>query len=487
MLSLSNGNQKFSYLVALALLLVAIDIGYAFTVRPSSSLQHVSLVRRHVGSNLFDSRGRSDDEEEEGDEEEDDPEPEIDPYERRAKSEFVDAPSKDMSLRFQDGTSPPKTNLDWGGAMGKLRQRVEDVETGQAGDPSRALFRLMSSQSPNQAIGNFVNSASPQIVQAMSSAVGSLLGGLSSPTSGIETVVKATGDKVASLCFQLQMTGYLFRNAEYVMALKDLMKLRGGATLQDYKDAFERVDSDGSGYIEANEVEDLFSEVNDGKPPEKFEIDAFVKFFDENKDGRISWEEFQRGLFGMAENVQFARQNSLLNSFILPGGEDDEEILDSIEPHVTGELEIQMEDGKTVTVDAEEYVSALKAEAKALKDALKREKGGDSGTIADALIPGVSSSADNQLGSIASYIASRQGDVKALTEGISPDIVKTMHMLVDFVLEGGESAKGVDVPKEEMEMVIPGTALQQLALWQLVLGYRLREAEAKGEYKKLLE
>jgi hypothetical protein len=38
-----------------------------------------------------------------------------------------------------------------------------------------------------------------------------------------------------------------------------------------------------------------------------------------------------------------------------------------------------------------------------------------------------------------------------------------------------------------MEMELPGSALQQLALWQLVLGYRLREAEAKGEYVRLLD
>jgi hypothetical protein len=36
-------------------------------------------------------------------------------------------------------------------------------------------------------------------------------------------------------------------------------------------------------------------------------------------------------------------------------------------------------------------------------------------------------------------------------------------------------------------MEIPGSALQQLALWQLVLGYRLREEEASGDYKKLLQ
>ena len=97
------------------------------------------------------------------------------------------------------------------------------------------------------------------------------------------------------------------------------------------------------------------------------------------------------------------------------------------------------------------------------------------------------SAAMDDYGGIANYIASQQGDVKALTQGISPEIVETMKMLINFVLEGGDSGKGRDVPKDKMEMEIPGSALQQLALWQLVLGYRLREAEAKGDYLKLLE
>ena len=92
---------------------------------------------------------------------------------------------------------------------------------------------------------------------------------------------------------------------------------------------------------------------------------------------------------------------------------------------------------------------------------------------------------------IASYINSRQGDVKSLTEGISPEVMETMKKLVDFVLEGGDSGKAKkglsEAEKAEMEMEIPGSALQQLALWQLVLGYRLREEEAKGDYVKLLK
>jgi hypothetical protein len=172
-------------------------------------------------SNDDDDDGDGDDENSEGviselmaddddDDDDDDDTSSEDPYMKVASSEFtsnVDTTSvaaADLVL-----SSEMSTSLDWGGALGKLRERFDDIEQGKSGNPSQALFRLMSAQSPNQAIGSFVNSASPQVVQAMSGAVSSLLGGLSSPASGVETIVKATGSKIGSLCFQLQMTGYV--------------------------------------------------------------------------------------------------------------------------------------------------------------------------------------------------------------------------------------------------------------------------------------
>jgi EF-hand domain pair/Protein of unknown function (DUF760) len=280
----------------------------------------------------------------------------------------------------------------------------------------------------------------------------------------------------------------MFRNVEYVIALKDLMKLRGTATLKDYKDAFERLDTDNSGYIESSEVAKLLDDVYDGKAPE-FEIQTFIKFFDKNNDGKISWDEFERGL-GAAIS---ARQNK--SPMSLPQADDDDaddedEIVLS-EPEVSGTVQIEFKNGKVVEVDAKEYIDSLKSEAKSLKDALAREKGvgsqrstGNSDFMVRSNNP---TSAMDDYGGIANYIASQQGDVKALTQGISPEIVETMKMLINFVLEGGDSGKGKNVPKDKMEMEIPGSALQQLALWQLVLGYRLREAEAKGDYLKLLE
>ena len=419
---------------------------------------------------------RDDDEDDDEEEEEDDDDDLVDVYQQNAASEFTDNASSSSLVST--------TTLDWGGALGTLRERLDDVTSGKSQDPSHALFRYMSTQSPNQAIGSFVSHANPQVVQAMSGAIFSLLGGLSDPTMGTELLVKASGDKVASLCFQLQMTGYMFRNAEYVVALKDLMQIRGSATLDEYKDAFERLDTDGSGFIEVEEVDALLSEVYEGDAP-SFEVDAFVKFFDENDDGRISWDEFERGL-GAAMAPKNGR--NLLNGFTQE--DDDDEEPPTIEPKISGTIEVEVEDGKTIQVEAEEYVKSLKAEAQALKEALRREKLGMPPGGNDTVLPGQQQQSKNEgdvFGSVTSYIASRQGDLESLTKGISPEIVETMRKLVEFVLEGGGNKAVKNIPREQMEMEIPGSALQQLALWQLILGYRLREMEAKGDYLKLLE
>jgi Protein of unknown function (DUF760)/EF-hand domain pair len=352
-------------------------------------------------------------------------------------------------------------------------------------DPSHSLFRLMSSQTPSQQIASFVSTASPSVVTAMSSAISSLLGGLAStPVSGFDTVVKASSEKLGSLCFQLQMTGYMFRNAEYVMALKQLMNIKGSATLEDYKDAFDDIDSDGSGFIDTNEIRHTLDRVYKGKVP-KFEVDAFLKFFDSNKDGQISWEEFERGLGrAMAEQNQ-ANSNMRLLGF--GNVEDEDDDVPDVEPRIEGTVEVELEDGNVIEIEANEYVKSLKQEVRALKASLRREKG-----LPDMMpspIPGMKLEMPGEtFGGITDYIARRQGDLKSLTEGISPEIVSTMKMLVEFVLDGGDSGKArKDKKKEELELEIPGAALQQLALWQLVLGYRLREAEAKGDYLKLLE
>lgn len=430
------------------------------------------------------------------DDDQDEDELEEDPYQALAASEFRDTTEEYASAITRRNADLDETKTDWGGEIGKLRQRVEDVESGLSKDPSQALFRVMSSESPNMLIGEFVKTANPKTVQAMTGAVSSLLGGLATPTSGFDTLVKASGQQIGSLCFQLQMTGYMFRNAEYVLALKDVLNLQGKRSLKDYKDAFDRLDKDNSGFIEVTEIISLFDEVYSGNAP-AFETHAFMKFFDENDDGRISWSEFEKGLgatFDEQPEEKLAGSRLLTDQTDDSLDDDDEDDDDDddepieLNAEVSGTIDIELDNGIIVEVDAKEYMEALKAEAQILKAELSRAKGE---VVSSDNMDGMGPPSVGESTDIAQYINAADGDVSNLTEGISPDVVSTMKKLVEFVLEGGDSGKGrqklSDREKAEMQMEIPSAALHQLSLWQLVLGYRLREAEAKGDYKKLLK
>ena len=436
---------------------------------------------------------------------------EDEPYAQTAPSEFAEVNENatvsgtSLASALARGSRELNTSPhDWGGALSTLRSRVSDIESGKSTNPSTALFRTISRERPNEAIGRFVREANPEVVASMTGAVSSLLGSLSNPAMGMETIVQASSEKLGNLCFQLMMTGYMFRNAEYVLALKSLMNIRGeGATLEEYRAAFNRIDRDGSGYLERDEIEALLADVYEGEPP-SFEIQTFLEFFDSNNDGRVSWEEFEKG-FGVVTSMGGKDESNnnagqKMNGFSLPGGgsiidEDDDDEMDSFfgEPAISGTIQVELEDGKVIEVDAQEYVNDLKQQALELKRELAQEKGLDPKEMGipddknaagggNPLIPNSGS------GGIASYISSLQGDVKSLTQGISPEVVESMKMLIDFVLEGGPEGGGnKKAMDKKKEMELPGSALQQLALWQLVIGYRLRETEATGEWRKMLE
>jgi len=495
---------KYSFLSSHAFTPYNIIHNYHHQLSSGEPLQFIlSLIRKstsdkklYFGGALFghfESAGdiNGDDEKKEEDDEEESL------YEQIAASEFEIASPSSLSSPPGQLTSPLTSSegVDWGGEYDTLRQRASDAKSGRVGPPL-SLFRIMTSQSPNEAVSDFVSTADPQVVEAMGGAVQSLLGGLVNPAVGVETIVKASGERLGNLCFQLQMTGYMFRNAEYVLALKDLMNIRGPATLDDYRQAFCKLDTDESGYIESVEVEDLLSDVYKGDIP-KYEVEAFLRFFDSNKDGKISWNEFESGLGAISSSDSTGRKFA---AAALPGSileEDDNNDKDdnfndelSSEPSVSGKVKVELKNGKVIEVEAREYIKKLKEEAEALKDALEQERGRFQ-QQQQSPVAGMTSDGPSKGGAdgIAVYILSLQGNFKSLTEGISSDVVEAMKLLVDYVLASGRNGdnKGKKNITDKKEMEIPGSALQQLALWQLVLGYKLREAEATGDYRKLLE
>ena len=75
-------------------------------------------------------------------------------------------------------------------------------------------------------ISGFAETAPPEVQQAVRTTVISLLGNL--PPQLYDTAVTTTGQNMASLMFSMQMTGYMFRNAEYRRSL--LQSLEGASS-----------------------------------------------------------------------------------------------------------------------------------------------------------------------------------------------------------------------------------------------------------------
>lgn len=71
---------------------------------------------------------------------------------------------------------------------------------------------------------------------------------------------------------------------------------------EEFKAAFLRCDKDSSGFVTADEIENLLFETY-GFPPLEDEVNMFMDQFDANKDGRVTWEEFSTALRTLKESV----------------------------------------------------------------------------------------------------------------------------------------------------------------------------------------
>lgn len=79
-------------------------------------------------------------------------------------------------------------------------------------------FRVMGNVSPPELVKRFAESAPPEVQQAVRTTVMNLLGNL--PPAFFDTSVRTTTQNLASLMYSMQMTGYMFRNAEYRLGLQ---------------------------------------------------------------------------------------------------------------------------------------------------------------------------------------------------------------------------------------------------------------------------
>ena len=115
--------------------------------------------------------------------------------------------------------------------MDRLRKRIQNIQENGLATPAQKLFDMAMSKPPQVLMREFFRTGDPMVVQAMQDAVAALLGNL--PPYEFDAQMTTTGDKLAALMLQLQMTGYLLRNAEYVMKLRQILQIKSRSMVSD--------------------------------------------------------------------------------------------------------------------------------------------------------------------------------------------------------------------------------------------------------------
>ncbi len=248
-------------------------------------------------------------------------------------------------------------------------------------------FKIVDKLQPNDMLQKFTLDAPLNVQEAAKSTIVSILGSL--PKYALDASLITTNVKLANLMFQMEVTGYMFKNAEYRMSLtrslKGLPKLTSGASVSN---------SDGNSSISLSDV----------------------------------------GAEGSGASTI-----------------------------VEGQVTLRSSDGTTIEVPAAQLTESLSAEV----DALKRE------------LAVIRNDREAELRSnLLTYIqALPERDLARLTSDMSDEVMESIQLLVDALME----RLGVDAASQGGEEIVIQQSvgvLAQLCMWQMVVGYKLRELEA---------
>jgi hypothetical protein len=274
-------------------------------------------------------------------------------------------------------------------------------------------MQVVSKLTPSELIAKFTASASPRVQDAVRTTVLGLIGSL--PKMAFDTTTMTTGQRLASLMFQLQMTGYMLKNADYRLSLSQSL----GFTQEAYR----------SNLLLAGTSDDLDS----GEDPL---TSGKVK-------GKIKVRYVRSNLFGTPDKNPSSTDGSASEGS-------------------------SSSDGVEIEVDAAAYMSELRSEVSKLKEELAQRKEAKEEALRKDLLL---------------YIRTLPAqELRSLTNTMSPEVLVCMKGLVQAVLGGiGDGQIGPDTVTEQS-----GEAMAQLCMWQLAVGYNLRELEVREQMKKSL-
>jgi len=102
-------------------------------------------------------------------------------------------------------------------------------------ETAKQYFDMVEKLSPNEMLQKFAETAPRNVQEATKSTIVNILGSL--PNYALDAALITTSSKLANLLFQMQLTGYMFKNAEYRMSLtrslKGFPRLPAPATISD--------------------------------------------------------------------------------------------------------------------------------------------------------------------------------------------------------------------------------------------------------------
>jgi len=272
-------------------------------------------------------------------------------------------------------------------------------------------LNVVSRLSPSDLIARFTATASPRVQDAVRTTILGLIGGL--PQMAFETKTVATGERLASLMFQLQMTGYMFANAEYRASLSQTLGSSNTLMLNGESN------QDGKAWLDGKRI--------DGKIKVRYGASVGV-----NSESSVDDES----------------ESPSPSSF-----------------------------GMEVEVDAEAYMAELRGEVSRLREELDATKQAKEEEIRKDLL---------------AYIRTLpKQELSQLTGTMSPEVLEAMKGLVTAVLAGIggnelEELAGIEDGNKIGPNTVTeqsGEALAQLCMWQLVVGFNLRELEVREEFR----
>eukprot|EP00613_Pedinella_sp_CCMP2098_P080147 CAMPEP_0171955532 /NCGR_PEP_ID=MMETSP0993-20121228/113387_1 /TAXON_ID=483369 /ORGANISM="non described non described, Strain CCMP2098" /LENGTH=330 /DNA_ID=CAMNT_0012601815 /DNA_START=1 /DNA_END=996 /DNA_ORIENTATION=+ len=272
---------------------------------------------------------------------------------------------------------------------------------------------MVSRLSSTETLGKFMKTAPVRVQSAMETTVRGLLGGMTGPFA-TDSATVTSAETLKSLMFQLQMTGYMFKNADYRLSLRQSL---GG------------------------------------------QMDKFADKADAKKEKLLLPVGGGDGAAAAAALTEEEESAEGLPAQALP---------------VTGTIKVTGGDGTVIEVDADAYMAELRGEVDKLR--------GDLMSLASKQEERHDEREDALANDLVSYVNGLPKDEMAeLTTGIQSEVLESMEALVYGIL------RQFGVTEGERLMLNSSDALQKLCMWQLVIGYNLRELEVREEFKRQFE